>query len=520
MAANVRETRLCPDPRGHWGINRPIIRGGHIAWVEKRGRKQVVVRDGNPEKDHDIVDEASVVFSPDCSRLAYVARDGRRASLIIDDEVHAEADDIAPKLLVFSPDSKRLSCIARRRKKWSVVVDDNFGSEYDGILLGEEYDAAFRTRYSGLGFRFPYKSPGLAFSPDSSRLAYAARIGKEWFPVVDGEEGRKHSAIAYLMFSPDSRRLAYAAQGVNGAFFAWSVVLDGEEGKLYWEVERPKFSPDSRRFAYIAHVNAGLLRGVMQLAVVDGKEEQSYARVDEIVFSPDSRQVAYCGKRVVDRKVVNGVVVTDGKKGKEYKDVGYITFSPDSSRMAYEAQHLDTSLFGGWGPDRTIVLDGKEGEKHNGLFSTIEFSPDSQRVAYLLRGGGGISVVVDGKRKAEELGPLPQTPVFSPNSKRVAYVVARKTCIWASTKLTVVIDGREGKGHNHVMYPEFSADSQSVVYVAQNRKRWVVVVDEDEGMEYDWLSPEVLGEHCVEYLGIREGWLCRCVREMKPTTQA
>ena len=60
--------------------------------------------------------------------------------------------------------------------------------------------------------------------------------------------------------------------------------------------------------------------------------------------------------------------------------------------------------------------------------------------------------------------------VFSPDSKRVAYGVKR------GEKVFVVVDGVEGKEYNWVGWPAFSPNSQRAAYAMQRGGKWLVVV--------------------------------------------
>jgi hypothetical protein len=78
-------------------------------------------------------------------------------------------------------------------------------------------------KYDGIG------ENSIIFSPDSKRVAYAARVGKKWFVVVDRKEGKKYEVAGCLLFSSDSDIVAYIA-GVGNKQL---VVVNGKEGKKY-----------------------------------------------------------------------------------------------------------------------------------------------------------------------------------------------------------------------------------------------------------------------------------------------
>jgi Tol biopolymer transport system component len=105
--------------------------GKRVACAAQKGRKQLVVVDGQPGPEYD--DVARPVFSPDGKRLAYAARDGKKNLVIVDGQSGPSYNRIDS--LVFSPDGKRLAYVAQNaNKKWLGVVDGQPGLEYDDIV--------------------------------------------------------------------------------------------------------------------------------------------------------------------------------------------------------------------------------------------------------------------------------------------------------------------------------------------------------------------------------------------------
>jgi len=88
--------------------------------------------------------------------------------------------------------------------------------------------------------------------------------------------------------------------------------------------------------------------------------------------------------------------------------------------------------------------------------------------------------VIDG-REEEYRDGIGATIVFSPNSRRFAYVAQK------DNKYSVVIDGQEGKqfdaiGNGSII---FSPDSNHVVYCAQTDNKRFVVINGKEEKKYD-----------------------------------
>ncbi len=326
-----------------------------------------------------------------------------------------------------SPDARRVAYAAGAGgKKYDATTGKGkLVAVIDGQEAGKPYDSLGGT---SLG--------EIIFSPDGKRLAYVASNSGKWFVVVDGKEGKKYDGlVSALSFSPDSRHVVYTASA-DGKSFA---VVDGKEGKHYDVLGvAPIFSPDSRRVAYAAQT------GGKQFAVVDGKEGVHYEPFARIVASAT-------------------------EDGGDYYDIGGFLFSPDSKRVT----HVVST-----GPQSVVVVDGQDGEYHNGLVRSLVFSPNSKRMAYVAATEDKRNrfAVVDERQGKPYEGV--RTPVFSPDSKRMAYA-ARAGGQWL-----MVVDGKEGKRYDNLGTPVFSPDGKRVAYAAQALGRWLMVEDGKESKDY------------------------------------
>jgi hypothetical protein len=100
-------------------------------------------------------------------------------------------------------------------------------------------------------------------------------------------------------------------------------------------------------------------------------------------------------------------------------DLRTLVVAPDGQHVAYLVQS---------GLKQAVVVDNVQGREYNSIAqNSITFSPDSRRVAYVTRAGGGFFsaeksvVVIDGQEEKKYHQICKQGPVFSPNSRKVAY---------------------------------------------------------------------------------------------------
>ena len=154
---------------------------------------------------------------------------------------------------------------------------------------------------------------------------------------VDGSQQKTYAAIEHLSVSSDGSHVAYTAKLTHGD---WVLVVDGVEGPSCGKIGSPVpnegdikkvplralfFSPDGKHYAYTAEV------AKQNILFVDGKEIGRYAKLAVPVFSPDGQHVAVWAK-AENREFV----VLDGQPQPAFEKVDpwQLIFSPDSRRLA------------------------------------------------------------------------------------------------------------------------------------------------------------------------------------------
>jgi len=314
----------------------------------------------------------------------------------------------------------------------------------------------------------------LTADPSFQRVAYVVQRGQKELSVVDGVEGREYDASHDhpLCFSPDGKRLVYLAKRGDKML----VEVDGVEAQPYDSIDHvfaPIFSPDSRQVAYIAGNRSSLralfgMWDVTERAVVDGKELTGYQQVEGLVFSPDSKKLAYCA----DAKWNQGTsVVVDGVEGKPFDQITGVHFSPDSTRLAFVAFQRPEPKARGL---NFAVIDGNEGPKYESV-PTVEFSPDSKHTAY--RAGNKEKLIVRDNVPGPSYTTIEDGPIFSPDSKRLAYIVR------SGGNLVVVVDDKalyDCRPCQLARELVFSPDSQHIAYMTRVNEHWYTVLDGTE----------------------------------------
>jgi len=389
-------------------------------------REHLVTREKSLCKLPPESDMTLFTVDPSFNHWAYVIKRGGKQIVVLDGVEGKEYDDIPyHQRLEFSADGKHFAYVAKRAGKMVVVADGKEGRPYD------EIEDLFHPLYS----------------PDGQHLAYIASqtvlgfMPPKMFVVLDGHEQKSYELVEGIFFSPDSRHLAYNADK------KWNrgtvLVVDEKEGRSYDQIVGGCFSPDGNRLAYVAYNRTDSSAEIpgMDLAVVDGKEGKAYRSVSSIHFSPDNKHVAYVAGQGSSGM---GILVRDEVERK-YRHVGIGSFSPDSAHLA---------SLGLFETNWLVLIDGKKlepqvhlaaNERSFGPVNDLIFSQDSRHLAYISRGSEtNWLVVLDGKVVKAYEG-IAVSPVFSPDSQRLAYVIKRVG------KSIPVLGGQEGNEYDQIL---------------------------------------------------------------------
>ena len=422
--------------------------GNRVAILSRNAdAKYSVSLDGQEGKPYEWIVAASLTFSADSKRLGYVVQQGGKMFTVVDGKEGAQYHEIPNSDIMFAPAGGRYAYFARTKAgaKAVLVIDEQPSKEFDQI-------------------------GNVAFSPDGKRVAYGIAVGNKQSFVVDekvgGEKEYERVAGNTFTWSPDSKRYAYVAvrdtdPSEDGQNLKVLVVTDGKEGKLYDQIARPQFTPDSKSLLYVClqsnkTATPPTAKGIL---VTDEKEGKPYDLLvsESLRISPDSKRIAFIAadKAVSPDKVF---YVIDGTQSALYDNLvkNAFHFSPDSKRIAFQAVRAKGAAF---------IINGIEGKEYTEIVAA-QFSPDSNRFAYLARKEGGKSVaVIDGTE-----GPLfdgVASLTFSTDGKRMAYLGSREG------KSFAIVDGIQGKDYLGGVLPQnvaFSPDGKYLAYEATNEK--------------------------------------------------
>ncbi len=357
--------------------------GSSVAYLAGKDNRFFVVH--NQERGKEYPEIATIVLSPDGSRLAYGAHpDGndRKWCMVVDGKEGKRYDTVLTP--IFSPDGKHLLYQAKDADKWYIIVD---GAPNQGTPAS-------------------YSPP--LFSSDSSSIAYvesAASIGDTRLIVTDllfhKQRGRISIGDEVLVINKNRTRIA-AVEAVKNKFRVIDLMFDKpdlfREGPLYDVIEQLTLSDDGRSISYCA------LKGGSRLIKLDDREELLPAgRAPELpVIRPDKKGVGILLAEN-NRISLHHCFINGREKGKIYDEASTLTYGNDGS-YAYAART---------GKNWFVVVNGNEGPAFDKVVEPL-FSPDGKHVAYRAR--------KDGKRFVVLADTLAKTVAAHPPYEQVSRV--------------------------------------------------------------------------------------------------
>jgi hypothetical protein len=178
---------------------------------------------------YDVIEQLTLSY--DGMSMSYCALKGRTRLIILDNRVEPLPDGRAPELPVIRPDKKGVGVLLASQNR--ISLHHSFFNSKDN---GKMYDEA----------------ANLTYSKDGS-YAYAARIGKKWFIVVNGTEGSAFDRVVEPLFSPDGRYVVYRARKDGRRFV---VAADAKDGSIirqhpsYEQVFQPAFAAAGKAIGY------------------------------------------------------------------------------------------------------------------------------------------------------------------------------------------------------------------------------------------------------------------------------
>ncbi len=379
------------------------------------------------------------VISNDKNHIAYKQLSGHKQYAIIDGRKGKGYDSTMN--IVFSPDGKKVAYAAKKGKKWIAVVN---GQELNTVM-GKAI-----IKY-------------LLFSPDSKKLLYILKSGKKMILFVNGVAGPAFDEINEnsITFSKNGQSMAYCVQKGNQQ----AVVFNGKISAWYQQVGFPVLSNTGKRIGFWA------IDKEVAFSIIDNKKGNTYDQIFIIAFGKDDKNVAYYAKK-------NGkyYVIADGIQSEEYEHVHSLMFSPDGERLAYaiESHKKNEEEF-----NHAVIIDGKTMKTYETVVEgSFLFSADSKHFAYEVEWHDEFFVINDGAEGKRYEDIMQITMTYSPDNNRIAFAFEK------DGKRHVSIDGIVSEGYDDVYAILFSPDSKNIAYAVKENNQDFVVFNNKKSKAY------------------------------------
>lgn len=384
-------------------------------------------------------------ISPDRKRLAYVVESNGKHTIVVDGKIQQQDIELMKThWLSFSPDSSRAMWVVQDGLNAHVVVDGVSGPSYDDI--------------GG------YPQPRLMGSD----------VGKSWKPPFLCKQRSVTTGPPH--FSSDSRSIAYLAKKQEQ--WGWTIDKAGNTtfhpilGVERWNI--PHLSPDHSQLVDVIRESVPGTRRWVAKIIHNGKTIGTYSLTSQIESS-ENGNIWICPAWEGNQRCL----IVAGKQYGPYDGVSQPAFSFDGKHYAFlftkdEASYIihDGNMFGPFGP-----LPVSRGH----ITGSVIISADGKHFAAAVRASreNRWGVVHDGNflpGLSDSTGSFRLQPsCLSPAGNRVAW-----SQVSDSKKHVMFLDGKSSRIYENVGEPQWSPDSQRLVYRAKRDGHNLLVLDEVE----------------------------------------
>ena len=344
-------------------VSAPVFSGDsrNFAYMAKRGKTNLLIVNHKQNLMLDSLSNLySMQFSSDNKSLSYILFDGRLYYMVFHGTKGKGYDAIDENSIAFTADGSKIAYSATKKDKQTNVYDGVEGPLYDKvgfpILSGNGKRLAYWATEGNIFYVIAdgkksraYESVNaIIFSNDAKHLAYHATRSAKHVVVYDGLESELYQFVHTLSFSPDGTRFVYAMELFvenKHDFFHYAIIDGVKQGPYETLVEGSfKFSDNG------AHLVFEVENHDQFSIIFDGIDGTHYSDVMQATatFSADNSHFAYAAELFDTRRILN----YDGKESIPYDDIYSVAISPDNLRYAYSAR-LNNSDF--------VVADGSNG---------------------------------------------------------------------------------------------------------------------------------------------------------------
>ncbi|WP_103072685.1 TolB-like translocation protein [Aquimarina sediminis] len=338
--------------------------GKEYAYVAKNDDEYFIIKNGKKIATHSFIGFNSLRWSPD-NYLAYTISKDNGYYVVYKQDAFGPFESKQPKegynvpLFSFHPQTFDIAYAAKIKDKWAVEISGKRLREYDMIM-----DLSFNKK---------------------GEICYRFKKDEYWGVYYKNEEiSSGYDLITDIAISPDGKRIGFIAKKDN----KWYAALDRDKGEMYDSASQPMFSEDNQVFAFHGYTDTSPedddeydddASYDNYFVVINWQPQKPYDNTMGLAISKDSKKIAYVASKEGDNDCF---VVVNEVEMKPYSGVDHFSlkFSPDGHHLGYLA--FDNSMFED-GKKSIVVIDSKESEPFDGVYSEISFVDDSKKAVYV-----------------------------------------------------------------------------------------------------------------------------------------
>ena len=298
-----------------------------LSYILYDGHNYYMVFHGVKGKPYDLIDENSITFTADGTKIAYSVTKNKKQAIVYNDMELPFYKEVG--FPVLSNDGSRLAYWAKDGNVTYLITDGKKSQAFESV-------------------------GSIQFSKDGKHIScQATRVGK-YMIVLDGKESEMFQLVHSFTYSPDGNHFVYAMELYSDdkeAFYNY-VIQDGVRKGPYETVVQGsfKYSNDGTELVFEAEKEDEFF------IVKNGIEKAHYSDVMQAseIFSNNSQHFAYAAERLDTKRIAN----IDGVESRPYDDVYAIVFSPTSNKYVYSVKE---------GSHEFVVADGKDGGYYDSI---------------------------------------------------------------------------------------------------------------------------------------------------------
>jgi hypothetical protein len=442
--------------------------------------------------------------------------------------------DRVSEMMELSRGGKHMAFAAEKKGKWVVVVDGVEKYTHDGFLWPS---FTWTSNLEGNRVANEVQAVDLEFSPTGDAIAYPAKTSDGKYAVfVNGKQGPSYPDVGSSVIFVDGQVKYFAFAEDKKIVEIHGTRVLGPYDTAY----KAKISSDAKHYVFWAK-KAGT-----NVLVFDDQEREIPGEISDYLIG-NSGFLAYAYQSSGKYHVHVGNTDLPA----EYDEVREMTISPDGTKVAYWAR--SGAEWTVWAGDHTLPgFDGYYYYQSGGTKYSLMWSPDSQHVAYYVRGkqelvldgqslgkgftppGMALQVIVDERRTAVGSG-LMQGPHVESTAVVQAVLMRDKTkcetfsvalsgkelsCVEKKDATTAYMhlgDKTEGPFRSILSTLLTSTDEKHYAYAVETDKGQQFVIDGSVSSHaYEAIYRPVFNEEnkSLDYLAVKEGNLIRVVEPL------